>query len=201
MTVRLVADIQNRLFWRVGTSRASECCVPSAGWARHPEMGSEVPAEQRQQGFEPLRCCGQGVLIAATSPSQQTEGADVWFEPTSGQPTVLQTGGHNVLICGNSNRNPDLGTYRAGSPPMHRTVGARSRRDGVRYRPRDHSRRCRRSVRSSHSLTISLGIGQIAADKDAEQPTSETVSSRECPLMTLANCTLIARRSSANQDS
>jgi len=35
------------------------------------------------------------------------------------------------------------------------------------------------------------------ADKDAEQPTSETVSSRECPLMTLANCTLIARRPSA----
>jgi len=34
------------------------------------------------------------------------------------------------------------------------------------------------------------------ADKDAEQPTSETVSSRECPLMTLANCTLIARRPS-----
>ncbi len=37
------------------------------------------------------------------------------------------------------------------------------------------------------------------ADKDAEQPTSETVSSRECPLMTLANCTLIARRPSAFQ--
>ena len=28
MIVRLVADIQNRLFWRVGTGRASECCVP-----------------------------------------------------------------------------------------------------------------------------------------------------------------------------
>ena len=34
------------------------------------------------------------------------------------------------------------------------------------------------------------------ADKAAEQPTSETVSSRECPLMTLVNCTLIARRPS-----
>ena len=42
--------------------------------------------------------------------------------------------------------------------------------------------------------TVSLGIGQIAADKAAEQPTSETVSSRECPLMTLVNCTLIARQ-------
>jgi len=31
MTVRLVADIQNRLFWRVCTGRASECCIPSAG--------------------------------------------------------------------------------------------------------------------------------------------------------------------------
>ena len=28
--VRLAADIQNRLFWRVGTGRASECCVPSS---------------------------------------------------------------------------------------------------------------------------------------------------------------------------
>ena len=34
MTVRLVADIQNRLFWRVGTGLASECCVPSAGWSQ-----------------------------------------------------------------------------------------------------------------------------------------------------------------------
>jgi hypothetical protein len=31
MTIRLVADIQNRLFWRVGIRRASECCVPSGG--------------------------------------------------------------------------------------------------------------------------------------------------------------------------
>ena len=37
------------------------------------------------------------------------------------------------------------------------------------------------------------------ADKDAEQPTSETASSREYPLITLANCTLIARRPSAFQ--
>jgi len=32
MTIRLVADIQNRLFWRAGTGRASECSVPSTGW-------------------------------------------------------------------------------------------------------------------------------------------------------------------------
>jgi hypothetical protein len=43
---RLVADIQNRLFWRVGTGRASECSVPLRDGARHPEMGSDVPAEQ-----------------------------------------------------------------------------------------------------------------------------------------------------------
>jgi hypothetical protein len=53
---------------------------------------------------------------------------------------------------------------------------------------------------TSFPHTVSLGIGQIAADKAAEQPTSETVSSRECPLMTLVNCTLIARRPSAKPD-
>ena len=40
MIVQLVADIQNRLFWRVGTGRAFECCVPSAGWSQaSPERG------------------------------------------------------------------------------------------------------------------------------------------------------------------
>jgi hypothetical protein len=34
MIVRLVADMQNRLFWRVGAGRASECCVRSAGWSQ-----------------------------------------------------------------------------------------------------------------------------------------------------------------------
>ena len=53
MTVWLVADIQNRLFWRVGTGRASECCVPSAGWSPgNPEMSNDVSAEQHLQGFE-----------------------------------------------------------------------------------------------------------------------------------------------------
>jgi hypothetical protein len=54
MTVRLVADIQNRLFWRVGIRRASECWVPPAGDTRHSEMGSDVPAEQRLQGSRVL---------------------------------------------------------------------------------------------------------------------------------------------------
>ncbi len=45
MTVRLVTDIQNRLFWRAGTGRASECWVPVYDAARHPEIGSDVSAE------------------------------------------------------------------------------------------------------------------------------------------------------------
>ena len=53
----------------------------------------------------------------------------------------------------------------------------------------------------NRTRTISLGIGQIMADEDAEQPTSKTRSSCDLPLVTLANCTLIARRSSADQDS
>ena len=71
MIVRLVADIQNRLFWRVGTGRASECCVSSAGWSQVSRDGHDVPAEQRLQGFEPLVAADRVVLIAATSPSQQ----------------------------------------------------------------------------------------------------------------------------------
>jgi hypothetical protein len=58
-----------------------KCCVPAAGGATHLELGSDVPAEQRLQGFERLRCRGRVVLIAAASPRQQ-KGADVWFEPT-----------------------------------------------------------------------------------------------------------------------
>jgi hypothetical protein len=59
MIVRLVVDIQNRLFWPVGTGLASQWCVLSADGGRHPEMGSDVPAEQRLHGFESLRCCGR----------------------------------------------------------------------------------------------------------------------------------------------
>jgi hypothetical protein len=43
-------------------------------------MGSDVPAEQRLQGFDPLRCCGQG-LDRGDFP-EPAEEADVWFEPT-----------------------------------------------------------------------------------------------------------------------
>ena len=43
MAVRLVADIQNRLFWRVGTGRASQCCVPSAGWSQASREGASRP--------------------------------------------------------------------------------------------------------------------------------------------------------------
>jgi hypothetical protein len=47
------------------------------------------------------------------------------------------------------------------------------------------------ALRAVRVRNISLGIGQIAADEAAEQPTSETRSSRDCPLFTLANCTVI----------
>ncbi len=43
MTVRLVADIQNRLFWRVGSGRASECCIHSAGWSQASREGASRP--------------------------------------------------------------------------------------------------------------------------------------------------------------
>ena len=72
MTVRLVADIQNRLFWRIGIGRASECCVPLCGpGARHPEIGSDVRAEQRLQGLSLGVAPDRVVLIAANPPSQQ----------------------------------------------------------------------------------------------------------------------------------
>ena len=45
----------------------------------------------------------------------------------------------------------------------------------------------------NRTRTISLGIGQITADDAAEQPTSLTRRSRDLPLVTVANCTLIAR--------
>ena len=45
--------------------------LPLRDGARHPEMGSDVPHEQRLQGFDPLRCTDGVALIAATSPSQR----------------------------------------------------------------------------------------------------------------------------------
>jgi hypothetical protein len=44
-------------------------------------MGSDVPTEQRLQGFDPLRCCGRDGLDRGDFP-EPAEGADVWFEPT-----------------------------------------------------------------------------------------------------------------------
>jgi hypothetical protein len=103
MTVRLVADIQNRLFWRVGTGRASECCVPSAGWSQASRVGSDVPAEQRLQGFDPLRCCRQGLNRGDfLGPAEE---ADVWFEPNVGSADGLETFTAQVepsyVTCGN----------------------------------------------------------------------------------------------------
>jgi len=53
MTVRLVADIQNRLFWLVGTGRASECVrSPLRDWrGRLPEIGDDVPASAAPAGL------------------------------------------------------------------------------------------------------------------------------------------------------
>lgn len=76
MIVRLVADIQNRLFWPSPLVVLVRC-VPSAGSSQVPEMGY-VPAEQRLRGFEP-RCCGQGGLDRGDFP-KPAQGADVRFE-------------------------------------------------------------------------------------------------------------------------
>ena len=46
----------------------------------------------------------------------------------------------------------------------------------------------------NETRTISLGIGQIMPVDAADQPTGLTRSIRDCPDATLANCTLIARR-------
>lgn len=90
MSVRLVADIQNRLFWRVGTGRASECCVPSAGWS---QASRDWAAMYRLSS-----ACRALILCVAADRGlnrgdfpEPAEGADVWFEPTQGQPTVFKS--------------------------------------------------------------------------------------------------------------
>jgi hypothetical protein len=51
---------------RTGCSGASALvghlsgAFPLRHGAKHPELDSDVPTEQRLQGFEPLRCCGRG---------------------------------------------------------------------------------------------------------------------------------------------
>ena len=73
MTVRLVVDIQNRLFWRIGIGRILSAVLSLRDGAEVHEMGIDVPAEQRLQGFEPLVAADRVVLIAAPSPSQQKD--------------------------------------------------------------------------------------------------------------------------------
>jgi len=78
------------------------------------------------------------------------------------------------------------------NPPHSQAHGSAGSRSTASLPAWTLVRMCGRSTPGPQALqprTISLGIGQIAADKAAEQPTSETVSSRECPLMTLVNCT------------
>jgi len=49
MIVRLVADIQNRLFWHVALVGLLSAALPMRVGARHHEMGSNRPAEQGQR--------------------------------------------------------------------------------------------------------------------------------------------------------
>jgi hypothetical protein len=74
MAVRPVTEIQNRLFWRTGTGRASECWVPVHDVARILRLGSDASAEQRLEGAEPCAAVDRLVLITATSPGQHTGG-------------------------------------------------------------------------------------------------------------------------------
>jgi hypothetical protein len=80
-----------------------------------------------------------------------------------------------------------------------RRVGGRPPTFPPAYGRREAEPHRSREAEPHRSRTVSLGIGQIVADEDAEQPTSETRSSHDWPLMTLVNCTLIARRPSAFQ--
>ena len=76
MAVRPVTEIQNRLFWRTGTGRASQCWVPVHDVSqRILRLGSDASAEQRLEGADD-RCAAVDrlVLITATSPGQHTGG-------------------------------------------------------------------------------------------------------------------------------
>ena len=74
-------------------------------------------------------------ISAASGPFSQVV-AGGGFEPPKAKPTVLQTSDRNGLNCGNSNRNPDLGTYRAGSSSQSRlTAPAAVPHDLSRRRP------------------------------------------------------------------
>jgi len=82
MIVRPVADIHNQVFWRVGTSHASDCCIPSAGWSYASRGGQWCAGWAAPAGlWASALPQTASVLIAAASP-EPTEGADVCFEST-----------------------------------------------------------------------------------------------------------------------
>jgi hypothetical protein len=62
--------------------------------------------------LSPCVAAARVVLIAATSP-EPAEAADVWSEPTWGQPTVLQTCDYNVVTWANVTAAANLRTYLA----------------------------------------------------------------------------------------
>ena len=77
MTVRLVAGVQDRLFWRVGTGRASECCVPLRDGAGHVGMGSDVSAEQCLRALSSALQRPAWSWARRLSPSQQGRNTDL----------------------------------------------------------------------------------------------------------------------------
>ncbi len=81
----------------------SGCCAAIADdGAGHPEMGSDVPAEQRPQGFDPLRCCGQGGPDRGGF-SEPAEGADIWPGPAAGS-----ADGFTAVLIGGWSRSREI---------------------------------------------------------------------------------------------
>jgi hypothetical protein len=112
MIVRLVADLQNGLFWRVGTGRASECCVSSAA------MGPDIPRWAAMcwlsSACTALSLCvaaDRVVLIAAASPNQQQGRCLV--RTSVGPAGGLQTGGYNTVTWANIATAVNMRTYLA----------------------------------------------------------------------------------------
>ena len=72
-------------------------------------MGSDVDCQMSSACRTLILCVAADRGLDRGDFPEPAEGADAWSEPAQGQPTVLQTGDYNVLICGNSNRNPRSG--------------------------------------------------------------------------------------------